>query len=146
MTNPAILCAVHIWDASQALIKASFDTIPIQSEYQQYLYVELQKRGIAPVQRTPDSKIVLYGRYVRIDEGDRAVRYVATFLAGQAAVEVDGGLWVDAKGTWRVATIAREGWGLFGGDSKDLLKKCARKCAENIATQVQQLLRQAQVM
>jgi hypothetical protein len=135
-------CAVDIWDASQALVKASFNIVTIQTEFQTYLYSELTKRGISPVQRTPEAAMILYGRYVRIDEGDRAMRYIATFIAGQAAVEVEGGLWVNGKGTWRVATIAREGWGLFGGDSQDLLKKCARKCAENIAGQVLVTLQQ----
>jgi hypothetical protein len=140
------LCAVDLWDASQAQIKASFSVVPIEAEFQQCLYNELAKRGISPVQRTPDSAVILTGRYIRIDEGSRLQRYFATFLAGQAAVEVEGGLWVNGKGTWKLSTIARQSWGMFGGDSQSLLKTCARKCAETIAQQVLLGLKQAQVM
>ncbi len=146
MNSQPKYCAVDLWDASQAWVRAPFDITPILSDFQQGLYHEMTLRGITPVQRTPDAALIVYGRYLRIDQGNQLERVVATFLAGEAIVEVDGGLWVADKGTWGLHAVSRRGWGLYGGEAWDLLKWCAGKCAESIAQQVLLSLQQARVM
>jgi hypothetical protein len=136
-------CVVEVWDAKQAVIKASFDLTPITTEFQQCLVNQLTKNGVPLAQQSPDSEVIVRGKYVRIDEGSQFLRYMLTFIAGKAIVQVEGELFVKGKGTARLSATAKRGWGLFGGNSQSLLKGCAKTCANTIARQVMSGLKQA---
>ena len=113
------------------------------TEFQQCLVNQLAKNGVPLAQRSPDSEVIVRGKYVRIDAGNQLLRYMLTLVAGKAAVQVEGELFIKGKGTARLSATAKQGWGLFGGNSQSLLKKCAKTCANTVAKQVLLGLKQA---
>jgi len=129
-------CAVHPWDVSRAEVNVSFDMAPVTVEFHSVLYAQLSKGGLSVVQGGSDSRLVIRGRFVRIDQGSRIERYILTFLAGKAVVEVAGELIMDGREIQRLHATKGRSWGLFGGNSEDLLKQCARSCAENVAKEI----------
>jgi len=84
--------------------------------------------------------VVIEGNFVRIDEGSRWMRYVLTLFAGHAVVEVDGNATLDGQQIAELHYVEKSAAGLFGGNSRDLLKLCAggaaRKIAKNVIQEV----------
>jgi hypothetical protein len=136
-------CLVEVWDASQAMVKASFDLTPIMGEFMQTLVNQLAKYGVNQVQNSPDPEIIVRGKYTRIDEGSQAMRYLLTFFAGKAVMQVEGELVLKGRGATKLSARSNQSWGFFGGNSRNLLRNCARNCASTIAGQVASVLKQA---
>lgn len=136
-------CVVEAWDASGAEVKAHFDVSVVTTEFQMVLTNQLTKKGIAVEQTSPNAQVVVRGRFVRIDEGNRFLRYLLPFLAGKAVVKVEGELIVNGRQAASLSATAKESWGLFGGGSKGLLKLCAKSCAKKVAKQVLAGLKQS---
>jgi hypothetical protein len=129
-------CVVEVWDASQAVVKAPFGITVITAEFQEMLNRQLMKRGIPLEQKNPGSEVFARGKYVRVDAGNRFLRYFLTFLAGQAVIEVEGELIVKGNRKASLHAKAKQGWGAFGGNGESLLKVCAKTCGKKIAKQV----------
>jgi hypothetical protein len=136
-------CLVEVWDASQAAVKASFDLTPIMGEFMQTLVNQLAKYGVSQVQSSPDPDIIVRGKYIRIDAGSQAMRYLLTFFAGKATMQVEGELVLKGRGSSKLSARSNQSWGVFGGNSQNLLKNCAKNCASTIAGQVVSVLKQA---
>jgi hypothetical protein len=129
-------CVMEVWDTSQAVVKTPFGITVITAEFQEGLNRQLMKKGIPLEQKNPDSEVFVRGKYVRVDAGNRFLRYFLTFFAGKAAVEVEGELIVQGNRKASLHAKAKQGWGLFGGNSESLLRGCAKTCAKRIAKQV----------
>jgi hypothetical protein len=136
-------CVVEVWDTSQAVVKAPFGITVITAEFQEGLNRQLMKKGIPLEQKNPDSEVFARGKYVRVDAGNRLLRYILSLLAGQAVIEVEGELIVKGEPKASLHAKAKQGWGLFGGNSESLLKGCAKTCARRIAKQVASSLKRA---
>jgi hypothetical protein len=129
-------CSIPAWDASGAEVKASFDTAGILAEYQTSLVNQLTKEGLVVSSGSDGNPIVVKGKFVRIDEGNRWLRYFLTLLAGHAVIEMEGELLVDGRHAADLNATAKQAGGLFGGASDLLLKSCAKQCAKQVSKQV----------
>ena len=127
---------MEVWDTSQTVVKAKFGVTVITAEFQEALNRQLMRKHIPLEQKGSNSEVFVRGKFVRIDAGNRLLRYILTFLAGKAVVEVEGELIVKGNRKASLHAKAKQGWGLFGGDSEKLLKGCAKTCAQRIAKQV----------
>ena len=129
-------CVVERFNTLGAQIKTSFDTSEIVSELHITLEKQLAKQGLILGQGSMENEVVVKGRFVRIDEGDRLLRYFLTFLAGKAAVEVEGELFYRGRKVAALHAVEKRSAGLFGGSSKGLVRLCANSCGQRIVKQV----------
>lgn len=82
----------------------------------------------------PDGAIVIEGKFVTIDPGSRAKRYLVGFGAGKSAIEISGTFRTPAGetlGEFRHRRIGAMGMG--GGDSLGKLLADSRSCGEDLA-------------
>ena len=129
-------CLVERFSTSGMETNASFDTSEIVGILQAALEKQLAKKGLIVGEERSKNEVVVKGRFVRIDEGDRFLRYFLTFLAGKATVEVDGELFYGGRKVIGLHAAAKRSAGLFGGNSKSLVSGCATSCGQKIAKQV----------
>lgn len=90
--------------------------------------------AIGPDAAAPAGAILVEGRFVKIDPGSRAKRYLAGFGAGKSTVAVEGAV-KDAKGE-TLATFQQKrhgSMGAFGGDSLGKLTSDSRSIGGDIA-------------
>lgn len=127
---------VEGWSVSGAEVIASFDISEVTAEFQGVLSKQLEKKGLVVSLGSPDAPFVVRGRFVRIDEGSRLLRYFFWGLLGKAFLEVEGELIVNGKPALSLIATENGFTGVFGGQSKDLLKSCANLCAKRISKQV----------
>jgi len=81
--------------------------------------------------------VVVTGRVKRIDAGSRATRYWVGFGAGAAKFGVEGSVKEAQSG--EVATFSDERWsgfGVFGGNSISLVRKCLRAVGQDVAKMI----------
>lgn len=79
---------------------------------------------------TGDDMTVEY-RFIKFDEGDRALRYLVGFGAGKGEMAVEA-KFIDANGT-HLATVESEGeitMGVFGGSFDDAIENAAAELHE----------------
>jgi len=102
---------------------------------------ELRKRGhqaeAVPAGGEVKGSILVMGDVERIDAGSRSTRYFVGFGAGSAKFGVDGSV-KEAQGG-EVATFSDERWsgfGVFGGSSTSLVRKCLRAVGQDVAKMI----------
>ena len=87
-------------------------------------------------------EITVRGQFIRIDEGDRWLRWFSSFLAGKTVIEVEGKLFFGDIHVTDLYAKATQAWGVFlGGNSQELLKICARIAAKKVSKQIIKALR-----
>jgi hypothetical protein len=99
---------------------------------------QLRRRGFdaqaAPAGDVPETPVVISGRILHVNSGNRATRYLVGFGAGAARFGAAGSL-LRADGT-ELASFSRErasSFGIFGGSSSSLVQKCLRSVGNDIA-------------
>jgi hypothetical protein len=83
------------------------------------------------------SGVLVVGTITMLDGGSRALRYWVGFGAGAVKLGVTGEV-IGSDGE-RIGTFREERWsavGRFGGESQDLLEKCARTLGADIAEMI----------
>ena len=129
-------CAIEPFSTAQAVIKAKFDTAPIEGAFNRQLVDRLSGKGLLVQEIHPglgQADVTIEGQFVLIDEGNRAQRYFLTGLAGSAALEVEGRLFFgDVPVTELHARVNRTA-GFFGGGAQQLLQTAAVAAARQIA-------------
>lgn len=116
-------------------VNATFDTSPVLTTFVETFAKKLKKRF--DVQLTPpatdDPAMVCFVRVIRIDQGNRFLRYFLGLFAGATVFEIDGR--VTAPGRPPVPfTLKHKGrMGLFGGNSLSLLKLSSKVLAKKVA-------------
>ncbi len=132
-------CIVEPFSTAAAEIKASFDTTFVTTAFQEGLSKYLAKEGLsiqpAGVSIGPED-LVIRGQFRQIDEGSRLLRYMLTFLAGKATVEVQGELLQGSNKMTDLYAKASQRWAIFGGRSEELLEICAKATARKVSGQV----------
>lgn len=132
-------CTIAQFSLDGALLQTQSDLVVISDAFHEELTGQLAKAGLLLQEPHPllgPAEFTLEGQFVRVDEGNRALRYFLTFLAGAATVEAEGQLY---HGDWPVTPLhskAQQTIGLFGGSGLGLLKTCTRTAAAQIANQV----------
>ncbi len=121
---------------ANTVVKAKFDASEITNHFQETLNSQLEKSGLATHQGQGEPQIVVRGQVVTVDEGNRWLRYFLTFLGGKTVFEVEGEVLVNGVPAGEVHSVKKSGIGIFGGNSKSLLKGNARAAAKDISHQV----------
>ena len=134
------LCTLYpiSWQGA-AVAPKQVDLNLVNQSFQGTLVAELAKAGLdlrMPVAGVADQELVIRGQIVRADPGSRLMRYLFTWFAGAAVLEVEGQIGsaagpfggFNAKGTRRA--------GIGGGDSQKMLNDAARLAAQSAAKQI----------
>jgi hypothetical protein len=143
MQPTAVSCAIEPFSTTSAALKTSRDPAAIAGQFHSTLIKELSDHGVAlreshPSLGQPD--FTIEGAFVLIDEGDRALRYFLSFLAGAAVVEVKGRLFRDDFPLTELHARTSQAVGVFGGSPESMLRQCATAAGRQIAMQVEEAL------
>jgi len=85
----------------------------------------------------PTDVMLVHGDVVKIDGGNRALRYTVGFGAGAAEFRVRGKVVGQSGDTvGQFATSRRAGVGAFGGDTESLMHRCVESVADDVADMV----------
>lgn len=132
-------CAIEPFSSAHTALKTQTDPGAITGTFHQELARELAKFGLQVQESHPSLEPQAYsieGAFVRIDEGNRVLRYFLTWVAGAAVVEVEGWLFRGDVPLRELYTKASMGVGILGGRTQGLLKRCAVNGAKQISRQV----------
>ena len=143
MPTTATACVVEPFSTANAALNSSSDPAVLAAQFHSVLVQELSKRGVTPKESHPLLSRPTYaveGSFVQIDEGDRALRYFLSFLAGAAFLEVKGWLFQGDMPVIELHARTSQSIGVFGGDSKRMLLTCAAAAGKQIALQVDEAI------
>jgi hypothetical protein len=139
MPPTATNCVVEPFATASATLKTSRDTAALASRFHGALSAELSKHGVTLQESHPSlgqPDFTVEGSFVLIDEGDRALRYFLSFLAGAAIVEVTGRLFQGDVPVAELHARSSQSLGVFGGSPDRLLELCATAAARQVASQI----------
>jgi len=107
------------------------DTIAVDDEYSAYFREQLAANLYGEGGFTENDGITLTYRFLQIDNGSRAARYMLGPIAGKGSMAIEI-VYADAEGAElsRVETGGEISGGLFGGSFKSALKKAAKETSE----------------
>lgn len=120
---------------SGAALKVSFDVTEISTEIKTRLEKRLLKKGIAVRWTEQATGSELLVRFVEVNQGNRLLRYLLPFIA-PAFLEVEGKISLAGSSPQQLHYVQRAQIGLFGGSAKVMLKSCAQRIANKIASDV----------
>jgi hypothetical protein len=132
-------CAIEQFSLAHTALNTRYDAATIAAAFVQELTNSLARQGFQIQESHPSLETQTFsieGAFVRIDEGNRFLRYFLTWVAGSAMVEVEGWLFRAGVPLCELYTKASLGAGVFGGSPQGLLKRCAQNAAKQIARQV----------
>ncbi len=117
--------------SSALTIAQGQDTVQVEAEYSAYFREELAKRLYAEGAFKEGAGVTLTYRFVQLDEGSRAARYMLGPIAGKGSMSIEI-LYTDENGAElaRTETGGEISGGLFGGSFKSALDKAAKETAE----------------
>ena len=121
--------------ANGAALNLSFDASEILEQMTKRLENRLLKKGNA-LQWVEDAGAAqLAIRVVEIDQGNQFLRWLLPFIA-PAVVEVEGEIRTGGAQPQSFHYVQRAQMGLFGGAARGMLKICATRVADRIASDV----------
>lgn len=138
-------CAIEPFSAAQAVIKAQFNPASIEGTFNSQLIDRLSGEGMLVQELHPSlgqADVTIEGRFVLIDEGSRAQRYLLTGIAGAAVLEVEGRLFFGDVPVTDLHFRTTKNAGFLGGSGEQLLKGAATDAARRIADLVTTALRE----
>lgn len=132
-------CIIKPFSLQGAEVKAKGDITPVADVFHRNLAAILAKKGIEvenmPTHIGPED-FVIEGRFVKINAGSRALRYVSG-VGGGATIEVEGRV---LQGNRQITDLYEKHYwwagGIFGGSDEFVLKAGASVAAGKIAKQV----------
>jgi hypothetical protein len=139
MQPTAVSCTIEPFTTTSAALKTSRDPAALAGQFHDALIKELSKQGVALKESHPSpgqADFTIEGSFILIDEGDRALRYFLSFLAGAAIVEVKGRLFQGDVPVTELHARTSQSVGVFGGDPERMLRQCATTAGRQIAAQV----------
>ena len=107
------------------------DTVSVDSEYGAYFQTKLGEELYKEGAFTNGDEMTLQYRFIQLDQGSRAKRYMLGPIAGKGTMTIEI-IYLDSEGT-EVAKIHTGGevsGGFFGGSFKSALDKAAQEAAE----------------
>jgi len=107
------------------------DTVAVDAEYGSYFRTKLGEELYAEGGFADGAEMTLQYRFIQLDQGSRAARYMLGPIAGKGTMTIEI-LYLDAEGA-QVAKIHTGGevsGGFFGGSFKSALDKAAKEAAE----------------
>jgi hypothetical protein len=136
-------CAIEPFSSAHTALKTQTDPGSITAVFYQELARNLARQGLQIQESHPSLEPQAYsieGAFVRIDEGNRFLRYFLTWVAGAAVVEVEGWLFQGDVPVRELYSKVSLGVGVFGGSTQKLLKRCALNAAKQISNQVAKVI------
>jgi hypothetical protein len=130
------VCCLTPFSTANTVVKAKFDTSEITNLFQETLNSQLQKKGLTLQQEEMGAQILIRGKIVNVDEGNRWLRYFLTFLGGKTVFEAEGEIVIDGVPSGELHSMKKSGIGVFGGSPQGLLKANAKSAAKDITSQV----------
>lgn len=111
------------------------DTVQVDAEYSAYFREELAKRLYAEGAFKEGPGVTLTYRFIQLNEGSRAARYIVGPIAGKGSMSIEI-VYTDGNGAElaRTETGGEISGGLFGGSFKSALDKAAQETAEYART------------
>jgi len=121
-------------------VNANFDASPVLVSFAETFAKSLKKKFDVQLSPPPAgaAALVAFVRVIRIDQGNRWLRYFFGLFAGGTTLEVDGHVTAPGGQPNSFLLKNRGRLGIMGGDSLGLLKLNARVLAKKIAKRVKQ--------
>jgi hypothetical protein len=137
LRSPGMPPCYLVLQTNGADVKAEFDPSPVMDTLAEGFAKKIRKRFDVQIVQAPppppDASPCVVLRLVRLDEGNRLLRYFLTFFAGGTVLELQGDV-RSASGKQQSIRERHKGRaGLFGGDSINLLKASAKYLGTKIA-------------
>ena len=107
------------------------DTVPVEEEYGSYFRTKLGEELYKAGAFTEGDGLTLQYRFIQLDQGSRAERYLLGPIAGKGTMTIEI-LFLDPEGTEvsKIHTGGEVSGGFFGGSFKSALDKAAKEAAE----------------
>lgn len=107
------------------------DTVPVEEEYGAYFRTKLGEALYTEGAFTEGDGITLRYRFIQLDRGSRAARYMLGPIAGKGTMTIEI-VYFDPEGNElsKIHTGGEVSGGFFGGSYKSALKKAANEAAE----------------
>jgi len=129
------------FDGAGAVTNIAFPISAICEAFHKQLRSEWAKRARKLTLTQP---VTITGNFVRVDQGNRFLRYMLLSLVGNPAVEVEGHFALGDRtlGDFHLRrTHMFRGFGFFGGNSKGMTRFCAENAASDIVKMIVSKLR-----
>lgn len=125
---------------SGAALKVSFDAAEITAGMRTSLEKRLMRKGVAVrwTEQATGSELLI--RVVEADQANRFLRYMLPFIA-PPFLEVEGQIALAGSSPQEFHCVQRAQIRLFGGAANSMLKACAQRIANKIASDVRRSLR-----
>jgi hypothetical protein len=131
------------FSTANAVVKTKLDASELANLFHETLNSQLEKKGLAIDKGGGGAQIVIRGQVVKIDEGNRWLRYFLTFLGGKTVFEVEGQVLINGLVAGELHSAKKSGAGLFGGSPSNLLRNNARSAARDITGQVMKAIKES---
>lgn len=107
------------------------DTVPVEDEYAAYFRGKLGEELYGEGGFTEGDGLTLTYRFIQLDQGSRAERYLLGPIAGKGTMTIEI-RFLDPNGTElsKIHTGGEVSGGFFGGSFKSALDKAAKEAAE----------------
>lgn len=107
------------------------DTVDVDPEIGAYFESQLKDYLYSKAKFIPGEGLTLQIRFIQLDKGSRAARYVFGFGAGKGTMTIEG-IYLDADGNElsRVHVGGEISAGFFGGDFKEAVNQAAKEMGE----------------
>lgn len=107
------------------------DTVPVEAEFGSYFRTKLGEELYKQGGFSEGEGLALRYRFIQLDEGSRAERYLLGPIAGKGSMTIEI-VFLDPEGTElsKIHTGGEISGGFFGGSFKSALDKAAKEAAE----------------
>jgi hypothetical protein len=107
------------------------DTVDVDPEVGAYFERQLKDYLYGKAQFKPGEDLTLQIRFIQLDKGSRAARYMFGFGAGKGTMTIEG-VYLDADGNElsRIQVGGEISAGFFGGDFKEAVNQAAKEMGE----------------
>ena len=134
MTSPPAANANLVgFDGRGAAVKASFPVGEVAEAFRRQFDKDWAKRSR---KLSLQAQVTVEGNFVRIDEGSRFLRWLLTWIAGHAVVEIEGRFSVNGQPVDSFHFTQKYGFGLAGGNSKSMVLCGAEALASRVVDTV----------
>ena len=117
--------------ASTITINHGDDTVPVEAEYGAYFRTKLGEELYSEGGFTEGDQLTLRYRFIQLDQGSRASRYLLGPIAGKGTITIEIVFFTpEGAELSKIHTGGEVSGGFFGGSFKSALDKAASEAAE----------------
>jgi hypothetical protein len=140
LRQPGLPVCYLVFMTDGAAVNAKFDASPALDSFVEGFARKLKKKFDVQITNVaPDAAPCAIIRLLRVEEGNRWLRYFLTLLAGATVLEIDGEIRSPSGQRAPFAERHKGSIGLVGGDSLGLLKTSGKYLGGKIAKKLMKL-------